>query len=132
MAVSVLVVEDSKAMRALVVSTLQSLGDMRIVEVDNGFHALKALPGSRFDLIITDINLPEITGLEIVRFVRQHPVHNRVPILIISTQRSEADVRRGMQLGASAYLGKPFEPEQLKTTVCQLLPALSPASSSPS
>ncbi len=128
MAVSILVVEDSRAMRALVVTTLRSLGDVRIVEADNGFHALKALPGSRFDLIITDVNLPEITGLEIVRFVRQQPAYTGVPILIISTQRSEADVRRGLQLGASAYLGKPFEPEQLKAAVWKLLPSLSPPS----
>jgi len=126
MAVSVLLVEDSRAIRSLVVTTLQGLGDIRIVEAETGFHALKALPGAQFDLIITDINLPEITGLEIVRFVRQHPVHAGVPILIISTQRSEADVRRGMGLGASAYLGKPFEPEQLTAAVRQLLPSLSP------
>lgn len=125
MALSVLVVEDSRAMRALVVTTLHSLGDVRILEADNGFLALKALPGAKFDLIITDVNVPEITGLEIVRFIRQHPVHARVPILIISTQQSAADVSRGLQLGASAYLAKPFEPDQLKTAVCQLLPALS-------
>jgi len=129
MAVSVLVVEDSRAMRALVVSTLRSLGDVQIVEVDNGFHALKALPGARFDLIITDVNLPEITGLEIVRFVREQPAHASVPILIISTQRSEADIQRGLKLGASAYLGKPFDPAQLKTIVGQLLPSLPQASS---
>jgi len=131
MAVSVLLVEDSRAIRALVVTTLQELGDVKIVEAETGFHALKALPGAQYDLIITDINLPEITGLEIVRFVRQHPIHGGVPILIISTQRSEADVRRGLGLGASAYLGKPFEPEQLKAAVCRLLPSLSAMPSSP-
>jgi len=114
-------------MRALVVTTLRGMGDVRILEADNGFVALKALPGSHFDLIITDVNLPEITGLEIVRFVRQHPVHARVPILIISTQHSEEDVKRGLQLGASAYLGKPFEPDQLKAAVHRLLPSLSSA-----
>jgi two-component system, chemotaxis family, chemotaxis protein CheY len=125
MALSILVVEDSRAMRTLVVTTLHRLGEVRILEADNGFVALKALPSARFDLIITDVNLPEITGLEIVRFVRQHPVHARVPILIISTQQSEADVNRGLQLGASAYLGKPFEPAHLIAAVRQLLPSLS-------
>ena len=113
-------------MRALVTGALGELGAIRVVEVDNGFAALKALPGSRFDLIITDINLPEITGLEIVRFVKEHPQYRHIPVLIISTQRSADDIQRGMTLGASAYLGKPFEPEQLKATVRTLLPA-SPA-----
>jgi two-component system chemotaxis response regulator CheY len=126
MAPSVLLIEDSRSMRALVTGALGELGAIRVVEVDNGFAALKALPGSRFDLIITDINLPEITGLEIVRFVKEHPQYRHIPVLIISTQRSADDIQRGMTLGASAYLGKPFEPEQLKATVRTLLPA-SPA-----
>lgn len=111
-------------MRALVTSALEELGEIRVVEVDNGFAALKALPGSRFDLIITDINLPEITGLEIVRFVKEHPQYRHIPVLIISTQRTAADVQRGLSLGASAYLGKPFEPDQLKATVRTLLPSM--------
>jgi two-component system chemotaxis response regulator CheY len=122
MAAMVLLVEDSRAVRALVSSVLEEVGGIDLIEVGNGFDALKALPGSRFDLIITDINLPEITGLEIVRFVKEHPGYRHIPVLIISTQRSQADIQRGLSLGASAYLGKPFEPEQLKATVRKLLP----------
>ncbi|MEW6325433.1 MAG: response regulator [Nitrospirota bacterium] len=122
MPASVLLVEDSRATRALVVSTLEDLGHIRIVEADNGFAALKALPASRFDLIITDINMPEITGLEIVRFVKTHPQYRHIPVLIISTQQAAADVERGMSLGAAAYLGKPFQPDQLKAAVQSLLP----------
>lgn len=121
MAATVLLVEDSRAVRALVSNVLEEVGDINLVEVGNGFDALKALPGFRFDLIITDINLPEITGLEIVRFVKEHPGYQHIPVLIISTQRSQADIQRGLSLGASAYLGKPFEPEQLKATVRDLL-----------
>jgi len=127
MVASVLLIEDSRATRALVTSALDELGEIRVVEVDNGFAALKALPGSRFDLIITDINLPEITGLEIVRFVKGHPYYRHIPVLIISTQRSPDDVQRGLSLGAAAYLGKPFQPDQLKDTVRTLLPPPQPA-----
>lgn len=122
MGISILLVEDSRATRALVVSTLEELGQITIVEADNGFAALKALPASRFDLIITDVNLPEITGLEIVRFVKGNPQYKHIPVLIISTQQAAADIQRGLSLGASAYLGKPFKPEQLKATVQSLLP----------
>jgi two-component system, chemotaxis family, chemotaxis protein CheY len=120
---SVLLIEDSRAMRAMVASALQEFSDIQLVEAEDGLSALKLLPSRSFDLIITDINLPEITGLEVVRFVKEHPKYRHIPVLIISTQRSQADIDRGLGLGAAAYLGKPFEPDQLKSAV---LPLLSP------
>ncbi len=121
MAISILIVEDSSTMRSLIVSTLESLGDYEVVEAGSGFEALKILPGRRFDLIITDINMPDINGLELVNFVRSHPRYKETPLMIVSTEKSAEDREKGMALGANTYITKPFAAEALKAAVLQLL-----------
>jgi len=118
----VLLVEDSAAMRAFVVATLEADG-FTITTTTTGFEALKILPRSRFDLVITDINMPDITGLELIRFIREHPAHGQVPLVIISTDGSERDRERGMKLGATAYLVKPFSPDTLIDVVRRAIDA---------
>jgi two-component system chemotaxis response regulator CheY len=118
----VLVVEDSATMRGFVNAALESAGPYTVTQAESGFHALKILPRSRYDLIITDINMPDINGLELVRFIRDSDVHKKTPLIIISTDGREADRDRGMKLGANAYLTKPFAPEQLLEIVRGLLP----------
>jgi two-component system, chemotaxis family, chemotaxis protein CheY len=117
----VLVVEDSATMRGFVTATLESGGPFAVTEAASGFHALKALPRARYDLIITDINMPDINGLELVRFIRDSEQHKTTPLIIISTDGRDADRDRGMRLGADAYLTKPFAPEQLLEIVRGLL-----------
>lgn len=109
----VLVVEDSPAMRALVGSTVESVVGVQVVETDSGFEALKVLPRETFDLIITDINMPDINGLELINFVKKNPNYREVPLIIISTEGTDRDREKGMRLGAVAYLTKPFEPQDL-------------------
>ncbi len=117
----VLVVEDSAAMRGLVTATLENGGAYEVTQAQSGFDALRRLPRSSFDLIITDINMPDINGLELVRFVRQSEQHRQTPMLIISTDGRETDRDRGLKLGANAYLVKPFQPVELLDTVKRLL-----------
>lgn len=109
----VLVVEDSPAMRSFVTAVLEADGGFDVVTASTGFEALKLLPRGRFDLFITDINMPDINGLELIRFIRDTPAHAKTPLLIISTDGTERDRDRGLKLGANAYLVKPFPPEQL-------------------
>ena len=121
----ILVVEDSASTRSFIRSALETggrLGSCDIVEASSGFHALRLLPRGPYDLVITDINMPDINGLELVRFIRDSETHKRTPLVIISTDGREADRDRGMRLGANAYLTKPFEPEQLVEIVRSLLP----------
>jgi two-component system, chemotaxis family, chemotaxis protein CheY len=117
----VLVVEDSATMRGFVTAALESGGPFTVTQAESGFHALKILPRARYDLIITDINMPDINGLELVRFIRDSEQHKGTPLVIISTDGREADRDRGMKLGANAYLTKPFQPEQLLEIVRGLL-----------
>jgi two-component system, chemotaxis family, chemotaxis protein CheY len=112
----VLLAEDSASMRAFVRAALTSstaLGELEIVEAQSGFDALRLLPRGAWDLVITDINMPDINGLELISFIRKNEAHKAIPILIISTASSERDRERGMTLGASGYLIKPFTAEAL-------------------
>jgi len=113
----VLLVEDSSTMRSYVVTILESVGVGDIVQVPSGFAALKELPGSRFDLIITDVNMPDINGLELIRYIRSSPTLAQVPMIAISTEGRDRDRERCLRLGANEYLAKPFRPEALIAAV---------------
>ncbi len=117
----ILVADDSSTMRALIISTLESMDDFELVEAANGFEALRKLPRGKVDLVITDINMPDINGLELVSFVRNNPLYKETPLIIVSTEGSSRDREKGLALGANAYLVKPFQPEELQQLVAQLL-----------
>jgi len=113
----ILIAEDSPTMRALIVSTISAMGEFETVEAANGFEALRILPREKVDLIITDINMPDINGLELVSFIRNNENYRKTPLFIISTEGSERDREKGLALGANAYLVKPFAPEQLQSLI---------------
>ena len=117
----ILVAEDSPTMRYLIASTIAALGDFAVIEAGNGFEALRILPQKKVDLVITDINMPDINGLELVSFIRQSPNYRTTPLFIISTEGSARDREKGMSLGADAYLVKPFAPEELQSLIRQYL-----------
>jgi two-component system chemotaxis response regulator CheY len=126
----ILVVEDSGAMRALIGSALEDLGEkLEIDEAENGFAALRLLPRRSYDLIVTDINMPDINGLELVSFVKRDPRFRHTPLLIVSTEGSERDRDKGLELGASAYLVKPFAADDLRRLVLDLLSHTGPGRS---
>ena len=118
---NVLIVEDSKAIRSMIRVALEEAGDFFAVEAGNGFEALKTLPSKRFDLIITDINMPDINGLELIGYVKGNPTYQGIPLVIVSTEKSDEDKKRGMALGAAGYVVKPFKKEELVSVVKQVL-----------
>jgi len=123
----ILVVEDSAAMRAYVRAALEgseadgqtATESMEVVEASSGFDALRLLPRGRFDVVVTDINMPDINGLELIRFVRESEHHRDIAVMIISSQTSPKDRERGLALGADGYLAKPFPPERLRRAVAE-------------
>jgi two-component system chemotaxis response regulator CheY len=123
----ILVVEDSVSMRSFVRSALESdsrsSAGLDVVEASSGFEALRLLPRGPYDLVITDINMPDINGLELISFMRRNELHKETPVLIISTQSSERDRARGLSLGANGYLIKPFSQEDLQNEVWRFLAA---------
>ncbi|MGE5173210.1 MAG: response regulator transcription factor [Betaproteobacteria bacterium] len=118
---NVLIVEDSKAIRSMIRVALEEAGGFFVAEAGNGFEALKTLPTRRFDLIITDINMPDINGLELIGYVKSNQNYESIPLIIVSTEKSEADKKRGMALGAAGYVVKPFKKEEFVTVVMQVL-----------
>jgi two-component system chemotaxis response regulator CheY len=118
----ILIVEDSPTMRALLTSALEDLDTpVKVTEAESGFEALRQLPRNAYDLIVTDINMPDINGLELISFVRNNASYHSIPLIIVSTEGSERDRDKGVGLGADAYLVKPFEPEELRDVVRDLL-----------
>ena len=120
----ILVVEDSASTRSFIRSALESsghLGVFDIVEASSGFDALRLLPRGPYDLVITDINMPDINGLELVQFIRKSDRHRSTALLIISTQSSEKDRLRGLSLGADEYLAKPLSADALVSAVNRLI-----------
>lgn len=121
MAKKILIAEDSATMRSLIVSTIAAMGDFDIFEAANGFEALRILPREKVDLVITDINMPDINGLELVAFIRGNVNYQDTPLIIVSTEGSQRDREKGLALGANAYLVKPFQPDALQQLVRQFL-----------
>ena len=118
----ILIVEDSPTMRALLNSALEGLEiPVKITEASSGFEALRCLPREPFDLIVTDINMPDINGLELVSFAKSNDAYRSIPLIIVSTEGADRDRERGLELGADAYLVKPFEAEYLREVVLDLL-----------
>lgn len=128
----ILVVEDSASTRSLVRAILEdpafstAVGPVEITEAQSGFDAMRLLPRTHYDLIITDINMPDVNGLELIHFIRKSDQYRHTPLVIISTQATERDVERGKKLGADEYVPKPFSPEQLRGTCQRLLDASPP------
>lgn len=116
-----LIVDDSNATRSLIKSVIEEVGDINTFEAATGFEALKALPRQPFDLIIVDINMPDINGFELLDFVKNNDQYKSIPVVIVSTESSEDDKEKGMALGAAAYLTKPFKLEELQSIVRKAL-----------
>jgi two-component system, chemotaxis family, chemotaxis protein CheY len=116
-----LVVDDSAAMRKQLCYALQRVGGMDAMEAADGADAWRKLCSAAFDILITDINMPLMDGLKLVSLVRSGGPHLRTPIVVITTETAEADRRRAMNLGASAYLVKPVQAAQVVETVRGLL-----------
>src|SRR5438477_12317099 len=119
----ILLVEDSASMRSYLSNIIENGtdDDVEIVQAASGFEALKTLPHHKFDAILTDINMPDINGLELVSFLKNHPVYKTIPIMVISTESTDEDRRRAAALGAEEYLVKPFQAGELIDKLRRLL-----------
>lgn len=106
-------------MRGFVSSILEATGQYEVVEVDNGFDALRALPRGDYVLIVTDVNMPDVSGIELTKFVRANAKYKTIPVVVISTDSSRTDLRRARDAGASHFLAKPFTAEELLDVVAR-------------
>lgn len=120
-AMRALVVEDSPAMRQLIAYALKRIKGLEVAEAEDGVDALKVLSQERFDILVTDINMPMMDGLKLVSLVRQDERHQHIPIVIITTEGAHTDRQRALTLGANAYITKPIQAAQVVDCVKRLL-----------
>ncbi|MGB3622406.1 response regulator [Ketobacter sp. MCCC 1A13808] len=117
---NILVVDDSASMRNMVSATLQSAGH-QVQDAGDGQQALARANGGRFDAVITDLNMPVMNGIELVKNLRAMPNYKYTPILLLTTESSDGKKAEGKQAGATGWLVKPFNPEKLLATVARVL-----------
>jgi two-component system chemotaxis response regulator CheY len=118
---NVLVVEDSPTMRQLIVFALKRIRGFKIVEANDGVDGLKKLSAEKFDLILTDINMPIMDGLKLVSMVRNDPNYKDTPIIVITTEGATEDRERALALGANEYITKPIQTMKILDTVKKLM-----------
>jgi len=117
----VLVVEDSPTMRQLIVFALKRIRGFQIAEANDGVDGLKKLSADKYDLILTDINMPIMDGLKLVSMVRNDPNYKNTPIIVITTEGATEDRERALALGANEYITKPIQTMQILETVKKLM-----------
>lgn len=121
MAVQALIVDDSNAVRAFVRASLEDADFARVQEAETGFQALQLLAANSFDVVIVDVNMPDINGLELLAFMKKSPRQQGARKILISTQVGGQDSKQGVDLGADAFLKKPFEVDELRALIRGLL-----------
>ena len=124
-----LIVDDSSAVRAFVRASLEDADFARVQEAETGFEALRLLASNSFDVVIVDVNMPDINGLELLAFMKKSPRQQGAAKILISTQLDGRDAKRGAELGADAFLKKPFEVEELRELIRRFLGTAAEASS---
>jgi two-component system chemotaxis response regulator CheY len=124
--VRALIVDDSSVMRKIVERSLRQAGleSLVIFEAGSGIEALQILKSKEVDLILSDINMPSMDGLEFVRQLHSQNLALEVPVVMITTESSEEHVKQAIQAGANGYIRKPFTADQVKQRVLPLLSVL--------
>ncbi|MDD3294911.1 MAG: response regulator [Geobacteraceae bacterium] len=117
----ILIIEDSPTMRQLISFALKRLPGVRIVEATDGVDGLKKLSSEKFDLILTDINMPIMDGLKLVSLVRNDANYREVPIVVITTEGAREDRERALALGANDYVTKPIQANRILELARSLL-----------
>ncbi len=116
----ILVVDDSKVVRKIIISMLSHC-DYFCLEAEDGIDALEKLVVNKVDMIIADLNMPKMTGHELVKTIRQSNIYNNIPILMLTTEQNEESKKMCMDAGANVYLAKPIPSEEIISSVKSLL-----------
>jgi two-component system chemotaxis response regulator CheY len=118
----ILIVDDSATIRKMVRASLQVLEGPEFFEAASGLEAIEQLAVANVQLIVLDLNMPDMHGLDVLKFVRRQERHRHLPIIVLTTRGDEASRRQAEEAGATSYLTKPFVPQMLAATARTLLP----------
>jgi two-component system, chemotaxis family, chemotaxis protein CheY len=116
-----LIVDDSKVMREMIIACLRADQALSFTHAASGLEAIEKLSLKHFDLVVLDLNMPDIGGIEVVEFIRGQDRLRTLPIIIVTTRGDEGSRSRAMEVGASRYMTKPFTPESILGEVKALL-----------
>lgn len=118
-----LVVDDSPTMRQMVALTLTNAG-FKVVEAEHGKDAVnKVVGGSKMDIVVTDLNMPEMDGITLIKELRKMAAFKFTPILMLTTESAEDKKKAGKEAGATGWIVKPFNPELMLKVIAKVLPA---------
>ena len=118
---TILIVDDSSTMRRMIAAALRQLHNIRFDEAGSGLEAIERLALTKVDLILLDLNMPDMHGRDVVEFVRKHQHYHGIPIVVLTTRGDEASRSAVLAAGATVYLTKPFLPHMLTAHVRELL-----------
>ena len=117
---TVLIAEDSSSVRKFITLALKLAG-YKVIPAEDGMEALEKLPQQKIDLLITDLNMPNIDGFKLIRTIRSDPEYTDLPIIILSSLSKDEDVHQGLDSGADSYLIKPFNTKRIQYEVAKYL-----------
>jgi two-component system, chemotaxis family, chemotaxis protein CheY len=120
---TILVVDDSPTIRKMVRAALGSLTNVGFIEAGSGLQAIETLAIHPVRMVVLDLNMPDMHGLDVLRFLRSHSQYRDLPVMVLTTRGDEASRAEVLQAGATSYLTKPFSPSFLVSSVRQLLDA---------
>lgn len=113
----ILVVDDSSTMRRIIINTLSKLGYSSILEASNGREGVERLSANPVDLVITDWNMPEMSGIEFIRAIRATDGLKALPVLMVTTNAAKDDIVEALKAGVNNYVVKPFTPDTIKEKI---------------
>ena len=117
----ILIVDDSPTIRKMVRASLQDLNSSEFIEAGTGLEAIEHLAVSRVQLIVLDLNMPDMHGIDVLKFVRRNPHYSGIPVIVLTTRGDETSRQTAQQAGATSYMTKPFAPQMLAQAVRDLL-----------
>ena len=121
---TILVVDDSPTMRRMIMAALRDLGDVSFAQAASGLEAIERLALAPVDLVVLDLNMPDVHGLEVLRFVRTHERFGRLPVVVLTTRGDDESREAALRAGATRYLTKPFVPATFGPEIRALLAPL--------
>lgn len=117
----ILVVDDSKVMREMVVACLRAIEGLSFAHAASGLEAIEQLSLRPYDLVVLDLNMPDIGGVEVIEFIRGQDTLQKLPILVVTTRGDDTSKGRVMAAGASSFMTKPFQPDAIVAEARSLL-----------
>ena len=120
MSKTIMTVDDSNSVRQMVNFTIKEAG-FDVIEAVDGQDAISKLSGTSVHMVITDLNMPNVDGIELIRWLRASPTHKFVPIVMLTTESQDSKKKEGKEAGATGWIIKPFKPDQLLAVINKVM-----------